>query len=94
LLRYTVKSDNLLTSLLGHFKKIGGDRPRPPHEKGPTPKTFLFKKNPQKNVLTQTIWPSSGGQQYQSSSNEVQLRPSAPLSVIIEVEIIIHVEVL
>jgi hypothetical protein len=32
-------------------------------------------------------WPSSGGQQYQSSSNEVQLRPSAPQSVIIEVEI-------
>jgi hypothetical protein len=24
------------------FKKIVGDRPRPPHEKGPTPKNILF----------------------------------------------------
>jgi hypothetical protein len=43
---------------------------------------FLFSKKPTKNVLNyRLLWPSSGRQQYQSSSNEVQLASTLSASI-------------
>jgi hypothetical protein len=41
-------SPNVGVMTLGHLKKIVGDRPHPPHEKGPTHTKILFSKKRQK----------------------------------------------
>jgi hypothetical protein len=79
------------TMFIRPLKKIVGDRPRPPHEKGPAPKNilfFIFQKTAKKRFNVDYYGPLTAD----SSTSLVLtkfslLRPSAPLSVIIEVEI-------